>query len=271
MKKIIYLIPVFFLLSIVIFNCSIDGSGDERDNENNESIKEFKAYSLQSTTHIRLDWELINNSHYNIYRYRLQSDSNPDLVVKNHNTNEYYDDSANPDTPYFYKVTSVIDGAEGDMSNFVFGLRSNEVDSFEDNRNLSDLQNTNAGLPINQDFDAIIYSCKKDIIGGIETDVDWYKYRGTAEYFEVRITLGNTGFNNDDMKLLFRYERSDYRIYEEEFSISDNSTTICGFDGYDIDTGLNPVNVYFKIYIDENNVDTTKNIIENYKLEISKF
>ena len=250
-----------------------DSSGGGGGGSNND-ITGLKSYVLQSTAHNRLEWDLINNSTYNIYRYQLQSDALPDLIIQNHNTNEYEDNTSISDTPYYYKVSSIINGVEGNLSNFIFGLMSSNVDGFENNNNLNDFQDDDAGLPLNMEYDAIIYSCKKDNAGGIVTDIDWYKYRDIAEYFEVIVTLDNTAFTDDDIKLQFRYESSDSNIILKDFSINDNSSTTCGFGDpgdYDNDAGNDPVNVYFRIYIDENNVDKTNNIIEGYKLEISKF
>lgn len=294
MKKTIYLLLVFFVLLFFTFNCSTPGSsgggggggggsggdgdggnsGNGNGNTNNNTITGLHAYILQSPNHIRLDWGMVDNSNYNIYRYKLQSDAIPDLIIQNHTTNEYEDNTAINNTPYYYKVSSVKNGTEGALSNFIFGLKSNIIDGFENNNNLSDFQNNNAGLPLDIEYDAIIYSCKKDNIGGIETDYDWYKYRGKAEYFEITVTLEDTDFDNDDIKLQFRYESSDNNIIEKNFLINDNASTVCGFGNigdYDNDVGNDPVNVYFRIYVDENNVDKTNNIVENYHFEISKF
>ena len=106
MKNIIHLIIIIFTL--FIFHCSPPaGPGNAIGN-----ITELNSYILQSTAHNRLEWYLINNTEYNIYRYQLQSDAAPDLTILNHTINEYEDTTAAVDTPYFYKVASVINGEE---------------------------------------------------------------------------------------------------------------------------------------------------------------
>ena len=100
MKKIIY--SLFTLFTLLAFNCTPSPGQDSLvpDKADKNNITGLTSYVLQSTAHNRLEWDLLDNVEYNIYRYQLQSDAGPDLTILNHITNEYEDDTADIDTPW---------------------------------------------------------------------------------------------------------------------------------------------------------------------------
>ncbi len=247
-----------------IFNNNVNSGNNNNNNTNNSNliISNVQSSVLQYTNRIDITWNKINRADsYVLYRYESYSDNSPDIYSGILN-NYFSDFNALNNTLYFYKVSCVENNKEYEKSSLSnFGIYSDFVDIYEPDNNINSIE----PLILNETYEALIYSCLADS-QFILTDTDWYLYTGNKAGLTVYITVSNgNGFKYGDIKFIFNYKGQDQGNGE---LIPIDQEKQLFFDNYDpIDT--EPVNVNFKIYIDNNSIDKTKNLIGKYIIRIS--
>ena len=266
MKKKIFIIS---LISMILFSCNqvpnekpqnSDPGKKATDNPTLPVIENLNSSILQYDKKINLSWTKPDGftGTYKIYRYTsvLQTLS---YVSFDSSINEYNDTSAVQNTPYFYRVTCVLDGEEGykndNPSLGILSLNTNYVDIYEPN----DKYELITGNSTVFSKDPVIYSIS-DGNSGVIGDIDWYKYKGIDDLL-VNIVVPNNDFNDGDIKVSFYYNGT----YQSEHEIKTNG----------VDNNLSytsPVNpgtefeVFFKVWVNTGTVNVTKNIIQTYSI-----
>lgn len=175
MKKIILIISI----PLLFFSCMpYNGSkpGDPPPVPSNVA-----ASKLEFTDKIKVTWDYVAEADsYRVYRYTHSDDTEPENVTDSI-VNYIDDESASADTPHYYRVSSVGNGAESKQSsNYVLGIASSK-DDFIDINEPND--STPAGIVKDFIYDASVYTFQN----GAAQDRDYYVCTGTIS--GIKVTL----------------------------------------------------------------------------------
>ena len=147
---------------------------------------------------------------------------------------------------------------------FHFGIRSTSEDYLEEENNTyspDDGDSTSAA------GNAVLYSCR-DGNSSIVTDEDWYKYKGSFQAFSVDVNFAaDAGFDSGDVKLQFAYYNGSPINISEDLSAGNNSIVFNHTDSSPPST----IHVYFRIYVNENTIDDSKDFVLPYSISIGSF
>jgi hypothetical protein len=188
-----------------------DGMASTRAESNiiSNHVQNITARLFKSTNSISLTWNVHpeDPDSYRIYRYTSKTPGETPVLLGEVTTNYFTDGITNPihlplaDTAYFYRVTWVMDGIDyGEDVPFVFGVFSSRIDNSETGDDKEDAKAISKNTPM---LMAYIYSFG-DGIGGVEADIDWYKYVkpvGVAEMVCLVVHLPADGSLDGKLKI----------------------------------------------------------------------
>jgi hypothetical protein len=203
------LLSILFIMAGIFYSCQ-NPDGSPNPGPVPPLVTGVKASCLHYSDRIRVTWNHAEGAEsYKVYRYLHKKPGFLDDVFPS-TTNIFEDTDASADTPYFYKVVSVIDSKTSELSaNYVKGIYSTMVDTFEPNDDKPQAGEVPAGetgwAPAAPN--AVIYSFSE----GEAQDIDWYTY--TGEYSLVNIKVLLPGGSQFDGKLTLRIENGNsYKI-----------------------------------------------------------
>lgn len=206
---------LFTLLIVggIIYSCrNPDGSPEPPPGPVPPPVTGVEASCLHYTDRIRVTWNQAEGAEsYKVYRYLHRESGFPDHIFSS-TTTMFEDTDASADTPYFYRVASVIGAKTSELSaNYVKGIYSTMVDTFEPNDDKPRAGEVPSGAPGwgPPAPNAVMYSFSN----GEAQDVDWYTF--TGEFFMVNIKVLLPDESPFDGKLTLRIENGSSKTLVE--------------------------------------------------------